>query len=79
MSTQLEDLNKAIQDEDVTITGLLAVITKAATDLAALKTKVDAGGTPVDLSAQLAALQSHLASLTTGTQQLKDADTSATA
>lgn len=71
--SQLDDLNAAIQAEDVEISDLLSVITKVAADI----DKLIASSTSPDLTAQLQAIQSHLASLNTGAQQLKDADSKA--
>ena len=76
---QIDDLNKAISDEDVELTTVLASITKISADVDKLLAKIVAGGTPADLTAQITAIQSHLASLTTGAQQLVDADTKASA
>jgi chromosome segregation ATPase len=76
---QIDDLNKAINDEDVELTTVMASIKKIASDVDALLAKIAAGGTPADLTAQITAIQSHLASLTTGAQQLVDADTKANA
>lgn len=77
--SQLDDLNTAIKNEDVEVSTILTSITAVASDITKLKAAVLAGGTPADLSAQITAIQSHLASLTTGAQQLKDADTAANA
>ena len=76
---QLEDLNTAIQQEDVEVQDILASVTKVGADIDALWAKIAAGGNPTDLTAQLQAIQSHVASLTTAAQQLKDEDTKATA
>lgn len=75
--SQLDDLNAAIAAEDVEIQDILSSIAKVAADIAALIAKVAAGNVPTDLTTQLQAMQSHLASLTTGAQQLKDADAAA--
>lgn len=75
--SQLDDLNAAIAAEDVEIQDLLASITKVASDIDTLIAKINAGGGTVDLTTQLQALSSHLSSLTTGAQQLKDADAKA--
>lgn len=77
--SQLDDLNTAIKNEDVEVATLLTSITTIAADVAKLKAAVSAGTSATDLSAQITAIQSHLASLTTGAQQLKDADTAANA
>lgn len=79
LMSQLDDLNAAIAAEDVEIQDLLSSITKVAADIDTLIAKIGTGTPPVDLTVQLQALSSHLASLTTGAQQLKDADTKANA
>lgn len=76
LMSQLDDLNAAIQAEDVELKTILASITKVAADVDKLKS---APGLTPDLTNQIAAIQSHLASLTTGAQQLVDADTKANA
>jgi SMC interacting uncharacterized protein involved in chromosome segregation len=75
--SQLDDLNKAISDEDVEIQDILASVTKVGTDIDALLAKIAAGGTMPDITTQLQAIQSHVASLTTASQQLKDEDAKA--
>jgi len=77
--SQLDDLNTAIKNEDVEVTDILASITAVAADITKLKAAVAAGATPVDLTTQITAVQAHLASLVTGTQQLTDADKAANA
>lgn len=77
--TQLNDLNTAIQAEDVEVNDILASVTKIGTDITTLLAKIAAGGVPTDLAAQLQAIQSHVASLTTAAQQLKAADAQANA
>ena len=77
--SQLDDLNKAISDEDVELTTVQASIVSVAADVAKLKAAVAAGASPTDLTAQIAAVQAHLTSLTTGNQQLVDADKAANA
>jgi capsule polysaccharide export protein KpsE/RkpR len=77
--TQLEELNAAIAAEDVEVQDLLTSVSKIGTDIDALLAKIAAGGTTTDLAAQLQAIQSHVASLTTAAQQLKDSDTKANA
>ena len=74
---QIDDLNAAIQSEDVEINDILPVVTKIQADITTLLAKVAAGGTPTDLTTQIQAIQSHVSSLTTALQQLNDADTSA--
>lgn len=74
---QIDDLNAAIQAEDVEITDLVTVMTKVDTDLAALKAAVDAGGSGPSLSDQIQAIQSHTAALKTALDQLKAADDAA--
>jgi chromosome segregation ATPase len=76
---QIDDLNTAIQNEDVEVTTILASITTIAADVAKLKAAVAAGSSPTDLTNQITAVQAHLASLTTGQQQLVDADKAANA
>lgn len=76
---QIDDLNAAIAQEDVEITDIMASITAVSADITKLVAAVKAGATPTDLTNQLTAVQAHLASLTTGAQQLKDADTAANA
>jgi hypothetical protein len=76
---QIDDLNTAIKAEDVEVTTILASIVTVAADVAKLKAAIAAGATPQDLTTQITAVQSHLASLTTGTQQLVDADKAANA
>lgn len=75
--SQLDDLNAAIAAEDVELADLMASIAKVAADITALLAKIEAGNTPTDLTTQLAAVQAHLASLTSGVQQLDDADKAA--
>lgn len=76
--SQLDDLNTAIQAEDVQIQALAPVVTKVDTDLAALAAAIKANVPPQDLLNQIQAIQSHTAALKTGIQQLSDADTAAT-
>lgn len=75
---QIDDLNSAIQAEDVEINDILPVVTKIGADIAALEAAVAAGAKPTDLTAQIQAVQSHVASLTTALQQLQAADASTT-
>lgn len=77
--SQLEDLNSAIKEEDVEISDLQASIVAVAADVTKLKTAVANGATPTDLTTQIAAIQTHLASLTTGADQLKASDKEANA
>ena len=74
---QIDDLNTAIKNEDVEVTTIQASIVKIAADVDALLAKVAAGATGPDLTAAIQAVQAHMASLTTGNQQLVDADTKA--
>jgi capsule polysaccharide export protein KpsE/RkpR len=76
---QIDDLNAAIAAEDVEITDIMTSIAAVSADITKLLAAIAAGGTPTDLTQQLTAIQSHLATLTTGAQQLKDADTAANA
>lgn len=77
---QFEDLSQAVQAEDVELQDLVVSIKKVDDDLIALKAKVLAGGmTPEQIATVLGAIQSHTALVKTGSQQLKDADTSANA
>ena len=74
---QIDDLNAAIAAEDVEITDIMASIAAVAADITRLIALVAAGNIPTDLTAQLTAVQSHLATLTTGAAQLKAADAEA--
>jgi hypothetical protein len=76
---QIDDLNTAIQAEDVELTTVQASIVTIAADVTRLIAAVKAGGTPTDLTNQLTAVQAHLAALTTANQQLVDADTASKA
>jgi hypothetical protein len=76
---QLEDLNAAIQAEDVDIQQLGPIATKIDADIVALKAAVAAGATPADLTTQITAIQAHTAALATGLGQLGDSDTKANA
>jgi hypothetical protein len=79
--SQLDDLNSAIQEEDVDVQGIAAVAIALQTDLAALLKASQGGGSATDLSTQIAAVQSHAASLATalGILQAADATTKAPA
>ena len=74
---QIDDLNAAIKAEDVELTTIQDSIVKIGTDIDALLAKIAAGGTTTDLTAQLQAIQAHVAALTTANQQLVDDDTKA--
>lgn len=76
---QIDDLNAAIQAEDVQIAAIQASLVKVGADIGALLAKITTGATPTDLTAQLQAIQSHVAALTTANQQLVDDDKKATA
>ena len=76
---QIDDLNAAIQAEDGQVTAMQAVLVKIDADITALLAKIAAGATGPDLTAQIQAIQSHVASLTTANQQLVDDDTKANA
>lgn len=74
----IDDLNKAIQDEDVEIGDLTGVVTKVDADVTALIAKVQAGGaTPDQILAALTAIQSHTASVKTAVDTLTATDTKA--
>lgn len=76
----IDDLNKAIQDEDVEISDLTAVVTKVDADIAALIAKIAAGGvTPEQIATALQAIQSHTASVKTAVDSLTVDDASANA
>jgi hypothetical protein len=77
--SQLDDLNTAIQNEDVDVQAIAAVALKIDTDIKALQAAVAAGGKPQDLSTQIAAIQSHTASLATALGILQADDASASA
>lgn len=77
LMSQLDDLNTAIQAEDVEITTLLASVTKIDADVDALLAKIAAGATLPDITTQLTAIQAHTAALTTAAQQLADEDAKA--
>lgn len=72
---QIDDLNAAIQAEDVQIGQISAVVTKVDTDLDALAAAVKAGTAGPDLLVQIQAIQSHTAALATAVQQLTATDT----
>lgn len=72
--SQLDDLNAAIQAEDVEIQDLLASVTKVDADIDALIAKIAAGGVPADLTQQLQAIAAHTTSITTAAEQLKADD-----
>lgn len=74
---QIDDLNAAIQAEDLEIQDLLPVVTKIDTDIAALAALVAAGGTGPDLSAAIQAIQAHTSSLKSAVDQLTAADDAA--
>lgn len=75
--SQLDDLNVAIQAEDVDIQQLGPIATKIDADIVALKAAVAAGATPTDLTTQITAIQAHTAALATGLSQLSASDTKA--
>jgi DNA-binding FrmR family transcriptional regulator len=77
--SQIDDLNKAIADEDVEIQDVLTSVTKINADVDALLAKIAAGATIPDITTQLQAIQAHTAALTTASQQLKDEDAKANA
>lgn len=75
--TQKEDLDAAIAAEDVQIQALVASVAKIADDVTALLAKIAGGTSAADLANEIAAVQSHTASLTTAAAQLADSDTKA--
>jgi prefoldin subunit 5 len=76
----IDDLNKAIQDEDVEISDLTAVVTKVDADITALLAKIQAGGiSPEQIAAALQAIQSHTVSVKTAVDALTADDTKANA
>jgi predicted nucleic acid-binding Zn-ribbon protein len=78
--SQLDDLNKAISDEDVEVQDILASVTKIDADVDALLAKIASGGTSLpDITTQLTAIAAHTSALTTASQQLKAQDTKANA
>lgn len=74
---QIDDLNTAIQAEDVDVQQIAAVATKVDADVVALLAKIQAGNIPTDLTTQIQAIQAHTAALATALGQLNDADTQA--
>lgn len=73
---QIDDLNTAIQAEDVELSDLSASITTINADITKLLAAVAAGATPTDLTNQITAIQAHTAALTTAVSQLASDDTS---
>ena len=67
---QIDDLNSAIQEEDGQVQAMQAVLVKIGADITALLAKISAGATPTDLTAQIQAIQAHVAALTTANAQL---------
>ena len=76
---QIDDLNAAIAAEDGQVVAMQAVLVKIDADITALLAKIAAGGTATDLTAQIQAIQAHVASLTTANAQLVADDTKANA
>lgn len=76
---QKEDLDAAIQAEDVTIQKIAASVTKIADDVTALLAKITSGTPAADLTNEIQAVQSHTAALQTAADQLVAADTKASA
>lgn len=74
---QIDDLNAAIQAEDVQVTTLAASITKIDADVDALLAAAQKAGVPMDLTAQITAIQSHTSALATAVAQLAADDTKA--
>ena len=72
--SQLDDLNAAIQAEDVTLQQIVPVVAKIDADITALLARP---GLPPDLSAQIQAIQSHTSTLSTALQQLTADDAKA--
>jgi uncharacterized protein (DUF3084 family) len=77
LMAQIDDLNAAIQAEDVEVSTLAASITKIDSDVDALLAAVKAGATPTDLTTQIQAIQSHTSALATAVAQLAAEDTKA--
>lgn len=76
---QIDDLNAAIAAEDVDVQLIAASAVKIGTDVTTLLAKITAGASPTDLTAQIAAINAHVASLKTASDQLTAADTAANA
>lgn len=76
--SQIDDLNKAISDEDVQIQDVLASVTKVDADIDALLAKIAAGGaTFPDITTQLTAIAAHTAALSTAAAQMTAEDAKA--
>lgn len=74
---QLDDLNAAIAAEDVDIQLIADSAIKIGADVTALLAKIGSGTPPTDLTAQIAAINAHVASLKTASDQLTAADSAA--
>lgn len=74
---QIDDLNTAIQAEDVQVTTLATSITKIDADVDALLLAAQKAGVPTDLTLQIQAIQSHTSALATAVAQLAADDTKA--
>lgn len=74
---QIDDLNAAIQAEDVQVSTLAASITKIDADVDKLLASAQAAGVPTDLTNQIQAIQSHTSALSTAVSQLAAEDTKA--
>lgn len=71
---QIDDLNAAIQAEDVQVTTLAASITKIDADVDALLAAAQKAGIPTDLTIQIQAIQAHTAALQQAVSQLAGED-----
>lgn len=71
---QIDDLNAAIQAEDVEITDIAASVTQIDTDVDKLLAAVAAGATPTDLTNQITAIQAHTSALQTAVGQMTAED-----
>lgn len=75
--SQLDDLNAAIQAEDVQIQTLVASAVKIDADVDALLAKIAAGASLPDITNALTAIQSHTAALASVNTEMVSADTKA--
>lgn len=71
---QIDDLNTAIQAEDVQVTTLATSITKIDADVDALLVAAQKAGVPTDLTVQIQAIQAHTSALSTAVAQLAAED-----
>lgn len=75
--SQLDDLNTAIQAEDVQVTTIAASVTKIDSDVDALLAKAQGGATGPDLTQEIQAIQAHTSALSAAVSQLTAEDTKA--